>query len=248
MSNTSSPDWTRLLLVLFVGLLIVDLGWTAAVNNRTAAVEDRVDRIDRDQGTLATYYGLNESVGGRTDAAVRLYAYEKATGDAVAVDARVVAVPADGLYLNVRELSLTAALQRAAKRAWTAASESAPEPAHRGAVVTIDAPSSWDTVGGGSAAVSLATGFAATNPCASVNRSVAATGGLTEAGRLVRVDAVEAKARAAQRRGADVFVVPSGQGVDVDGITVVEATTFGEAAEHTLDVRASCPDDGRPSG
>lgn len=246
MTGRTSVNGTRLLVVVLLALVVVDLSWTAAVNHRVAAAERDVDALERDQDVLAAHYGANGSPNGPTAATVSLYAYEKRTGDAVAVPARVATVPADGLYVDVGEVAHTAAVQRAIERAWTVASASDGDvgPQYRGATVTVDAPASWDTVGGGSAAVSLATGFAATSPCASVNRSVAATGGLTADGELVRVERVREKALAARRRGVDVFVVPPGQRVAVEGIDVVEAATFEAVSDLALEVRDSCADAG----
>lgn len=230
----------KVLLVLLVALVVVDVSWTAAVDHRASTAEDRLDRVERDQRVLGVYYGMNESLSRHTSANATLYAYERGPGAVRTVSVRVVSVPADGVYVDVSEVAHRLATQRSATRAWTVATSSDPQPAHRGALVSIDAPEEWDAVGGGSAALSLAAAFAATNPCVTANGSAAATGGLDEDGRVRRVEHVEEKARAAADRGVDVFVVPTGQAVEVSGVSVVEAETFRNASGHLLDTDEQC--------
>lgn len=240
MAPDSSVNWTRVLLLLVLGLLLVDLSWTAAVNNRVGDTQRHLDGLEEDQRVLAAAYGMNESLGGDTAANATVYAHEKASGEVVGVPVRVAAIPADGLYVDVDRTGHTAAFQASTRQAWSIAQESETPPAYRGSMVSVRVPSSWDTIGGGSAALSIATAFAGTSRCADVDPEAAATGGLTDDGSVVRVQHVEEKARAAREGGLERFVVPAGQGVDVDGIRVVEASSFGDAADHLLRTDEAC--------
>lgn len=230
----------RALGVLLIALLVVDLSWTAAIDNRAGSLEQRVEGVERDQEVIAAFSGVNESVSDETQVTVSLYAYETGRDEAVVVPARITTIPSDGIYLDVGSVAHTAAVQRSIKRAWVVANNSRYRPAHRGVVVRLDPPSNWETVGGGSAALSIATGFAATDPCVELNESVAMTGGLTDDGTVVDVQNVREKAVAAKRRGVEVFVVPRGQRIEVDGIEVVGVATFERAAAYGLDRREPC--------
>lgn len=231
---------TRGLVLVLVALVVIDLSWTAAVDHRASNVEDRVEDVAADQRDLAAFAGASETSPTRQRVTVPLYAYDSAAGEALAVPARVTTIPADGIYLNVGEVAHTATVQASIETAWTVANESASPPAYRGVVVNIAPPQDWDTVGGGSAALAMALGFAETNPCVDRRSDVHVTGGLTSGGTVVEVDHVEEKARAAAARNASVFVVPDGQGVAVSGIEVVEVTSFDEAAAVSLERNDSC--------
>ncbi|MDQ2074691.1 S16 family serine protease [Haloarcula sp. H-GB4] len=224
----------RTLILLLVGIVVLNLSWTGAVNNRTGSLESRVETVEQDQESMAVFAGTNQSRSDTTSATASLYAYNTATGKATVVPAEIDAVPASGVYLDVAPVAHTATVQRSIVHAWSVANESQSPPPYRGTVIRINPPESWDTVGGGSAALSLASGFAATNPCIELNGSVAMTGGLTRSGTVIEVQHVREKAVAAKDRGVTVFVVPQGQAVDVDGIRVVEVATFAEATNYTL--------------
>jgi len=229
---------TQLLVVLVLAVTVVNVSWTAAVDNRTASVSRDVEQLERGQAAIATSTGVNGSVGQPVN--VSLYAYDTDDGSATAVPTRVVAIPTDSLYVDVRRVSHTAPAQQATQRAWNVANASAVQPPYRGAAISMSPPQSWDTVGGESAALGLALGFAATDPCVSLNRSVAVTGGLDASGTVTEVAYVEEKAIAARENGVARIVVPEGQGVAVNGISVVEVTTFESATEQALDVDADC--------
>lgn len=231
---------TRTLVVLLVALTIVNISWTAAVDSRTANLASDVDGVERNQSVIAAAVGANGSLDGESSVNVSLYAYDENTDDARAVPTRVVAVPANGLYVDVRDVTHGVATQRATQRAWAVANGSDTPPAYRGGIVRIHPPESWNTVGGGSAALGVSLGFAATNPCVSLNRSVAATGGLDTDGTVRRVGHVEEKAIAAREDGVRTLLVPNGQRVSVPGIEVVGVQTFEAAAQQMLQVEQNC--------
>lgn len=247
MSRVGSGGQWRLLCLLLLALLAIDVSWTAAVNHRVGGVEAEVEQVESDQHTLSVYYGVNHTSGRQTTANVSLYAYEKGADEAVAVPTRVVSLPADGVYTDVDSVAQTAAFQRAVDRSWTVARDSRTPPPHRGVVVQLHPPRSWDTVGGGSAALSLGIAFAATDPCRRLNGSVATTGGLTADGEVITVDYVRAKAVAARRAGADLFLVPPGQTVEISGIEVREVASFGAAADYALTAKQQCTENPRAS-
>lgn len=232
---------TRLLVLLLLALVVIDLSWTAAVDSRAGTLEQQVDTIDDDQEALAVFAGATNTTTGHSETTVSLYAYQTGRREAIAVPAHLTTIPANGVYLDVEPVAHTAAVQRSIKRAWRVANQSRYRPTHRGVLVELAPPAHWDTVGGGSAALSLGIGFAATNPCVRYNDSVAMTGGLSVEGTVVEVEYVRAKAKRAAARGKDVFIVPAGQRVSVPGIRVVEATTFADARTHALERASSCP-------
>lgn len=229
---------TRVLIVLLIALVVIDLSWTAAVDHRSATIEDRVEGVERDQRTIAAFAGSNGSI--ENAETISLYAYDKGQGEAIAVPARIVSVPTDGIYLNVEGISHTATVQQSMRTAWQIAEKSQHPPVYRGAVVELSPPKSWDTVGGGSAALALALGYSATNECVDLNESVAVTGGLSSDGTVVQVDRVREKATTARKQNLTTFLVPAGQGVKVGGIEVIEVSTFREAAKYGLEEHPSC--------
>ncbi|ELZ95940.1 hypothetical protein C440_06607 [Haloferax mucosum ATCC BAA-1512] len=231
---------TRALIVLLVALVLIDLSWTAAVDHRSASIERRIEGVEQDQQEIAVFAGASGTTASGTQEHVSLYAYDKGRGEAIAVPARVASVPTDGLYLNVDGVSHTAAVQQSMRTAWETAEASKHPPRYRGAVVDVSPPKSWEIVGGGSAALSLALGFAATNECVELNESVAVTGGLSSDGTVVQVDRVLEKAKNARQRNVTTFLVPAGQGVAVDGIEIVGVSTFREAATYGLNQHPSC--------
>ncbi|AEM58741.1 hypothetical protein HISP_16131 [Haloarcula hispanica N601] len=231
----------RTLILLLIAIVVLNLSWTGAVNNRAGSLENRVETVEQEQASIAVFAGANQSRSGATSATSSLYAYNTGKGKATVVPAEIEAIPASGIYLDVSPVAHTATVQRSIARAWSVANASQYPPPYDGIVIQIKPPESWDTVGGGSAALSLASGFAATNPCVELNRSVAMTGGLTRSGTVVEVKRVREKAIAAKERGVTVFAVPQGQAVNVEGIRVVEVATFGEAANYTLERTAECP-------
>jgi hypothetical protein len=230
----------HVLVVVLIALVVIDLSWTAAVDYRTGSVADRVEGLEADQRSIAAFAGANATIGNATQASVDLYAYHTGSGDAVAVPARVSTIPADGVFLDVQRVAHTTTVQQSVTLAWRVANESEYRPAYRGAVVRLSPPPDWDTVGGGSASLSLAFAFAATDPCVAVNDSVATTGGLSSSGTVVDVEYVREKAVIARERGNDVFLVPSGQRVDVPGIRLVEVSSFEEAARYGLEENEHC--------
>ncbi|WP_233263392.1 S16 family serine protease [Halorhabdus sp. CUG00001] len=199
-----------------------------------------METLEDSQDVLGVFAGVNRSGIEPTRESVSLYAYSTRSGDGIAIPATVVSIPVDGLYTDISDVAQTSDVQRSMARAWTVASESDTPPAHQGAVLQLQPPSEWETVGGGSAALSLALGFAGTNSCTRINESVAATGGLTTDGTIVDVQYVREKAQTASDRGIQVFLVPPNQGIDVSGISVVEVGTFEQAADRALESSASC--------
>ncbi|WP_309484894.1 ATP-dependent protease La [Halorhabdus salina] len=203
-------------------------------------LEAQMESLEESQDVLGVFAGINQTGVEPTRESVSLYAYSTRSGNGIAIPATVVSIPVDGFYTDISDVAQTSDVQRSIARAWTVANESDTPPAHRGAVLQLQTPSEWDTVGGGSAALSLALGFAGTNPCTRMNESVAATGGLTTDGTVVDVQYIREKAQTASERGIQVFLVPPNQGITVSGIRVVEVGTFEQAADRALDSNAGC--------
>jgi PDZ domain-containing protein len=68
-------------------------------------------------------------------------------------------------------------------------------------------------------------------------RTVAGTGTIDQAGRVGPIGDVRDKVVAAQRAGADVFLVPRAdaaalEGLDADGMAIVPVSTFGQALRY----------------
>lgn len=231
---------SQLAVGVLVGLVVLTASWTAAVNHRVTQLESEIESLEASQEVLGVFAGVNRSGVEPTRETVSLYAYSTRTGDGIAIPATIVSIPAGGIYTDVSGVAQTATVQRSMARAWTVANESEYRPAHRGAVLQFQTPSDWDTIGGGSAALSLALGFAATDPCIRMNESIAATGGLTTDGTVVEVQYIREKAQAARERGIELFLVPGNQGVNVTGIRVVEVRTFEQAATVGLESNTAC--------
>jgi ATP-dependent Lon protease len=228
---------------VLIGFVVITASWTAAVNHRVTELEAEMESLEESQEILGVFAGVNQSGMEPTRESVALYAYSTRSGDGIAIPATIVSIPADGLYTDVGDVAQTAAVQRSIARAWTVTNDSETPPAYRGAVLQFHTPSEWDTVGGGSGALSLALGFAATDPCTRMNESVAATGGLTTDGTVVDVQYVREKAQTARERGIQVFLVPANQGINVTGIHVVEVGTFEQAANRALESSSDCQSD-----
>lgn len=229
-------DARAALTLLLVGLVVANVSWTAAVDNRASDVEDRIAELEREQADAAAFAGANATANDPRRVTVPLLAYNDARNAGTAVPATVVVGPSDGVFLEVTSVAHTTSFEVAIQRAWTVAGSSDVPPPHDGATVRMDVPDDWEAIGGGSAGLSFAVAFAATNPCAERTESVVMTGGLAEDGSVQTVDDVDDKAVAARERGYETVLVPPGQGVDVDGIEVVEVETFSAALPRALDL------------
>ncbi len=88
---------------------------------------------------------------------------------------------------------------------------------------------------GESAGAAMTVGLVALVTGRQVKQGVVITGEINEDGSLGKVSQIEPKAEAAKRANATTFLVPQGQAVRIEGISVVEVSDIHEAMRYILD-------------
>lgn len=159
-------------------------------------------------------------------------AYDTERSHGVAVPVTVRPIDASGLYVDVANTTHIASLQTSLRRASQVADD---ETGYTGGYrFGFETPDHWEYVGGQSAGVMFTLAMIATDPDYRLADDVAATGEVTTQGTVGNVRHVRRKAIAAREHGIEVFLVPHGQSVSVDGIRVVEVRNVSEAMEHAV--------------
>lgn len=220
------------LLLAIVGLLVIQLSWTAAVDRRVSNVDDRVSALETDLEAGGAGGGFSAATNSSSGV---IPAYDRERGDGVLVPYAVVEVERSGLFVDVANTTHDSSFQQAVRDAISAVEANWNVTTDDGLLVALETPSRWQYVSGESAGLSIALGTLATDSRYELRDGVTATGKVTERGTVGRVREVGAKVRAAREAGLDTIVVPPGQGVDVDGIRVVEATNLSQAADVALE-------------
>lgn len=87
---------------------------------------------------------------------------------------------------------------------------------------------------GESAGAAMTVGLVALVTGRQVKQGVVITGEINEDGSLGKVSQIEPKAEAAKRANATTFLVPQGQAVRIEGISVVEVSDIHEAMRYIL--------------
>lgn len=159
-----------------------------------------------------------------------------ATGQGELITGQIVGLRQPELYVRTSEIEIGGGSQQAFQTAQEVVERSQYDPQrYDGLVISLSAPGRWDRINGESIALGTALGYAATNRSISLNESVAATGDLTERGRVVSVTGIREKAQAAAEAGKDVLLVPAGQAITGTQLTVRGVGNFTEAAEYVFD-------------
>jgi len=236
-------DWNRALTILLIGLTVINLSWTGAIYTDVSSLDQQVNEIDQTQQRIEKQIlGSVEPTGNGSDGGfasrqvtVGVLGYDTSSNAGQIVPFHILTVAGEGLYVDTGEVTYDVSTQQSFRNAYQVVYNSSYAPEQKSVVITLDPPSYWDNVGGESAGLATAIGIAATNPDVRLNESVAMTGGISKEGDITRVSHIREKAKAAESAGYDIFLVPYGQKVNVEGINVVAVQTFSDAAEYALE-------------
>lgn len=229
--------------VLFL-LLVGNVSTLAIMNHRVDGLEQDVETIreqnEQYKNDLAALNDNGTSPTGALSSAhtveVPLPMYETRDRSGTITPMSVTSIAGNGTYVRVDKVTYRESLQESipASRNYIDQHPVYTLP-HDAVIVSINPENDWDFVGGDSLQLPLTLGLIATNPGVQLNESVVATGAISSDGTVNSVGDVPAKATAARENGYDVILVPDGQGVDVDGIRVVEVSTVEEAVDFAIE-------------
>lgn len=234
----------RVVIAFLFLLLIGNVSVLAIMDYRVDELDQEVDTIreqnEQYQHELAALHANGTSPTGAHSSThtvdTPLPMYETRERQGVVTTMTVTSIAGDGIYVRVDEVTYRETIQEAVPSVYQYLS-SHPEYSlpYNAVIVSIDPEDGWSFVDGNSLQLPLALGLLGTNPDAQLNTSVVATGAVSETGDVTAVGNIEEKALAARADGYSVFLVPDGQHVDVEGITVVEVTSIADAIEYAFE-------------
>ncbi len=234
-------DRNRLIMLILVGLVIINLSWTSAIYTNVSSLDRNVTEVQTTQnhiqeqlvGATNVSNGSNAGFSSRR-VTVPALAYDTTAREGVIVPFHVVTIAGDGIYTDTQEVTYDVLTQQSFRIAHKVAYNSTSAPVLEGVVISVDTPESWENVGGNSAGLATAMAITATSEDTQLKDGVVMTGGLTKDGEVTRVTHVREKAVAAREAGYDVFLVPYGQSLEIDGIRVISVSSFQEAKQYAL--------------
>lgn len=238
-------DGHKIITIALTIFIVVNIATTVFLAHKTTTLNDRITSLENDQKAIdnmliARSTTNNNTSGGEfatpSDATAEtiFLGYDTQANEATAVPIKATSVPRNGIYTNMSSVDIQATVQQSWRQAAIQVAQTKYQTSQRGVLIELHAPKVWDYVRGGSSALPAATAIAGTNPGVSVNNSTALTGGLDKYGRVTDVKGIKAKAVAARESGKNTLVVPVGQGMDVEGIEIVEARTLRQALKIAL--------------
>lgn len=140
------------------------------------------------------------------------------------------------LLIDTEGVLLESSVQSAAKTAFQVAQNISGADLSRKDIIFRIVNSFNETLvlSGESAGAAMTVGLAALVTGRQVKQGVVITGEINEDGSLGKVSQIEPKAEAAKRANATTLIVPSGQAVRIEGISVVEVSDIHEAMRYIL--------------
>lgn len=212
-----------LLVVTLVGVVLLQSGALIVLEHRQAGPE----RVSSESSASTPATPTNTTGSNPATVSVTVYAFDESAEEVRSATIHVTPTEGESLYFDMTAVRPTARFARSLQYAHRAARRIADV---GGVKIRIDGPDSWETIGGGSAALPVAAAITATDRCYRLDPSVASTGALDGEGQVVPIDHVRPKAEAAREAGTTRLVVPAGQTVDIDGIDVVGTDRFDETS------------------
>lgn len=225
-------------------LIVVNITSVAVMHAEVSQMNSRLDSLEeQNQEYRDDLVALSDNTTSPTgayassyssEAPVAVYISNERTGSIT--DVRVTVLPGEGTYLRVDNTSYARSVQTGVQPVRTSIdAHPVYELPHDAVYVSIEHGESWQYIEGRSYQLSLALALLSTPQNVSLNESVAMTGGVNAEGEVRQVGHVREKAIAARDAGYDMFLVPEGQNVGVEGIVVKEVGTVEEAARIALE-------------
>lgn len=175
------------------------------------------------------------SLGGDKTA---IYVLGVTDNEGIALKLLVEKNPGEGRVLvDIKHAILETDLQGAALNSLAAAQNLLGEEIRDDIVFTVDNPlNSSIVLTGESAGAAMAVAIVALAQGREIRDNMVITGGITGSGKILVVSQLATKASAARAAGADTFLVPKGQGrnLNIPGLRVVEVETLEEAVKYMV--------------
>jgi hypothetical protein len=240
----------RTLIIALAGILLVaNFAWTISLHMQVSTLHENVTQVEENQAEMyefvgaaaandTQYNGSADARGGTFSApqrsAVPLVGFDSETERGRIVSLQISNVPGNRVYMDVTGITYQPSIQSTMLVSRYHAIKMVGAGLNDGFVVKVDAPESWEYVGGTSSGLATTAGMIASHERWKYDRRVVLTGAVREDGSVGPVKHIREKAIAAREHGYETLVVPAGQGVEVEGIEVVEVADVETAMRYAI--------------